>query len=184
MTLIKVYIRSTCGGTDTFSRISDDPAPPSKLLSRSNLLAVSYILWGGTAEKDYIPLFTKAAMSEKRAKSIPSWQREDASSLPSGDEHDAEECAASLDASRASLITRSVQDDSMQDAPIERKTALLKSKGSIDPKNDELEGVSRTVKNSTDAADNAQVNDSWSCEKTYFFVPVPCVVLTPHPFPS
>lgn len=107
-------------------------------------------------------------MSEKRAKSIPSWQREDAPSLSPGDEHDAEECAASSDASRASVITRSVQGDGMQDAPIERKTALLKSKGSSDPKNDELEGVSRTVKNSSDAADNAQVNDSWSREKTYF----------------
>lgn len=123
-------------------------------------------------------------MSEKRAKSIPSWQREDAPSLSSGDEHDAELCAASSDASRASVITRSVQDDGMEDAPIERNAALLKSKGSSDPKNDELEGVSRTVMNSSHIADNAQVNDSWSCEKTYFIVPVPCVVLTPHRFPS
>lgn len=99
-------------------------------------------------------------MSEKRAKSIPSWQREDAPSLSSGNEHDAEDYTTPSGTSRASVITSSVQDDGMQDAPIERKTALLKSKGSSDPKNDELEGVSRTVKNPSDAADNAQVNDS------------------------
>lgn len=107
-------------------------------------------------------------MSEKRSKSIPSWQREDAPSLSSGDEHEAEDCAASSDTSRASVITRSVQDDGMQDAPIEKKTALLKSKGSSDPKNDELEGISRTVKNPSDAADNAQVNDSLVEKKPTF----------------
>lgn len=100
-------------------------------------------------------------MSEKRAKSIPSWQREDASSPSSGTKHDAEDRAVPSDTSRASVIekaTRSVQDDGMQDAPIERKTALLKSQGSSDPNNDELESVSRTVSNPSDAADKAQVN--------------------------
>ena len=106
-----------------------------------------------------IPI-TKSAMSEKRAKSIPSWQREDAPSLSSGNEHDAEDYATPSGTSRASVITSSVQDDGMQNAPIERKTALLTSKGSSDPKNDELEGVSRTVKNPSDAADDAPVNDS------------------------
>lgn len=123
-------------------------------------------------------------MSEERAKSIPSWQREDAPSLSSGDEHDAEECAAPSDTSRASVITRSVQDVGMQDAPIERKAAPLKSKGSSDPKNGELEGDSRTVKNPSDAADNAQVNDSLVMRKNVLFVPVPCIVLTPRRFPS
>lgn len=103
-------------------------------------------------------------MSEKKVKSIPLWQREDASS---GTEHDAEDRATlpdtSRDTSRASVIekaTRSLQEDGMQDAPIERKKVLLKSKGLSDPEIDELEGVSRIVNDPSDTADTAQVNDS------------------------
>lgn len=126
-------------------------------------------------------------MSKKQAKSIPSWQREDAPSLSSGAEYDAEDHAAPSNTSRASVVekaSRSVQDDGMQDAPIERKTTLMISKGSSDPKNDELEGVSRTVKNPSEAADNAQVNDSLVMRKNVLFVLVPRLMLTPYPFPS
>lgn len=105
-------------------------------------------------------------MSEKREKSIPSWQREDAPSLSSGTEHDAEDRAAPSDTSRASVIekaTRSLQDGGMQDAPIERKKALLKSKGLSDSEIDELVGVSRIVNDPSDAAGKAQVNYKWAC---------------------
>lgn len=105
-------------------------------------------------------------MNEKRAKSIPSWQREDAPSPSSGTEHDAEDRTATSDTSRASVIekaTRSLQDGGMQDAPIERKEALLKSKGLSDSEIDELAGVSRIVNGPSDAAGKAQVNDKWAC---------------------
>lgn len=111
-------------------------------------------------------------MSAKKAKSIPSWQREDALPPSSGAEHDAEDrAAAPPDSSRASVIekaTRSVQNDGMQDAPIEMKPTPLKSKGSSDPKNDKLEGVLRTVKNPSDAEDKAQVNYSLVIRKMEF----------------
>lgn len=126
-------------------------------------------------------------MSEKKAKSIPSWQREDALSQSSGAAHDAEDRAAPSDSSRASVIekaTRSVQDDGMQDAPIEMKPAPLKSKGSSDPKSDKLEGVLRTVKNPSDAEDKAQVNYSLVIRKNGLFVPVPCIMLIPCSFSS
>lgn len=135
-----------------------------KLLPRSNLLALAASgETGGLASVDYIPVITKYAMSEKRAKSIPSWQREDASASSSGTERDAEDRAAPSDSSRAPVIekfARSPQDDGMEDAPIERKKALLKSKGLIDLGTDELVGVSRILKDPSDASEKAQENNS------------------------
>lgn len=111
---------------------------------------------GGEGRQDTcIPSITKYAMSGKSAKSIPSWQREDAPSS-SGSEHDAEDPQASV----IEKVTRSLQDEGTQDAPIERKKALLKSKGLSDSKIDDLLGVSRIVNDPSDAADKAQVNDS------------------------
>lgn len=108
---------------------------------------------------------TKCEMSEKRGKSIPSWQREDAPSPTPGTEHDAEDRAAPSDTSQASVIekaTRSLQNSGMQDAPIERKKALLKSNGLSDSETDELVGVSRIPIDPSDAAGKAQVNDKWT----------------------
>lgn len=126
-------------------------------------------------------------MSDKRTKSIPSWQREDASSPSSGTERDVKDHTAPSDTSRASVIekvTGPVQEDGMQDVPIEREIALLKSKGSSDSKNDELEGVSWTVKDSSATADNTQVNDFFVMRKNGLLVPIPCIMLTPCPFLS
>lgn len=128
-------------------------------------------------------------MSEKKAKSIPSWQREDAPtspSGPSGTEHDAEDRAAPPDTSRASIIekaTRSLQDDGMQHAPIEKKKALLKSKGLSDPEIDELVGVSRIVKDPSDTADKAQVNASLVA-KNGLVIHVTCIILISCSFSS
>ncbi len=110
-------------------------------------------------------------MGERKVKSIPSWQRADAPAVPTSRDESFQhgnESSLPVDSSRPSAIdqaSRSLQDDGIRDAPLERKRSYLKSKGLSNDEVDNLLSVSQTNNESSDGGDETQVNDSPVCRR-------------------
>ncbi|KAL4920147.1 peroxisomal membrane anchor protein conserved region-domain-containing protein [Aspergillus aurantiobrunneus] len=105
-------------------------------------------------------------MSDSESKfSIPQWQQQHAASSPaSSDGKDAGD-----DADRSTLLEQAskfLQDDSIRDAPTDRKIAFLESKGLASTEIDNLLGVSRNPEASGSSNNSAEDDKTTSTTST------------------